>query len=45
MDHAVSASSLDAVRCALNPRAVAILGASDDTTIWGGSIMNMVRMF
>ena len=45
MDQAVSASSLDAVRCALNPRAVAILGASDDTTKWGGSIMNLVRKF
>ena len=34
-----------AVECALNPRAVAILGASDDTQKWGGSILALLRKF
>ncbi len=34
-----------AVQCALNPRSVAILGASDDLMKWGGSILALLRKF
>ncbi len=34
-----------AVERALNPQAVAILGASDDTQKWGGSILALLRKF
>jgi len=33
------------VQCALNPRSVAILGASDDLMKWGGSILALLRKF
>ena len=45
MDQAVTAPSIEAVRCALDPRGVAILGASDDVMKWGGSILNLLRKF
>lgn len=35
--------SLDQVRRLMNPRTVAVLGASDDTTKWGGSMLRLVR--
>ncbi|WP_028602784.1 acetate--CoA ligase family protein [Ottowia thiooxydans] len=38
-------SSLQAVQTALNPRAIAILGASDDLVKWGGSMLNLLRKF
>ena len=38
-------SSLEAVHTALNPRAIAILGASDDLMKWGGSMLNLLRKF
>ena len=34
-----------AVQCALNPRSVAVLGASDDLMKWGGSILALLRKF
>ena len=40
-----SSAARAAVECALNPRAVAILGASDDTQKWGGSILALLRKF
>lgn len=45
MEQAVTAPSIEAVRCALDPRGVAILGASDDVMKWGGSILNLLRKF
>lgn len=45
MEIAPQMSSLQAVRTALNPRAVAILGASDDLLKWGGSMLNLLRKF
>jgi len=33
------------VQCALNPRSVAVLGASDDLMKWGGSILALLRKF
>ncbi len=35
----------EAVQRALNPRAVAILGASDDLAKWGGSMLALLRKF
>ena len=40
-----AAGAREAVERALNPQAVAILGASDDTQKWGGSILALLRKF
>jgi len=40
-----AAGAREAVARALNPQAVAILGASDDTQKWGGSILALLRKF
>lgn len=42
---AVAPDSRAAVQCALNPRSVAVLGASDDLMKWGGSILALLRKF
>ncbi|MBH1965188.1 MAG: acetate--CoA ligase family protein [Comamonadaceae bacterium] len=42
---ASTTSSLRAVHTALNPRGIAILGASDDLVKWGGSMLNLLRKF
>ena len=39
------AASLQAVRTALDPRAIAVLGASDELTKWGGSMLALLRKF
>ena len=39
------ADAREAVERALNPKSIAILGASDDTQKWGGSILNLLRKF
>ncbi len=38
-------TALQAVQTALNPRAIAILGASDDLMKWGGSMLALLRKF
>lgn len=38
-------TALQAVHTALNPRAIAILGASDDLMKWGGSMLGLLRKF
>ena len=42
---AAAQDSRAAVELALNPGAVAVLGASDDTQKWGGSILALLRKF